>query len=193
MTRMATKAHKGANTVTNATEGAAPAAGAAGAGGWLFTIGEGRRRALLLRLERGEIGPDEPVSYVVDLANDTQEISLDENVTRDDLHPADQFEAFSGQAERLGRSAEEIAARFGVSPLVVRRRLKLAWVSPTLLALYREGELDLDEATFQPHLPCPRKPHKASQCSQACLGAGMWLLSGEKSRFRCDRRGTLYR
>jgi ParB family chromosome partitioning protein len=113
-------------------------------GCWLVTIGEGRRRALLLRLERGEIGPDEPVSCGVDLANDPQEISLDENVTRNDLHPADQFDAFLDQSERLGRSAEEIAARFGVSALVVRRRLRLARVSPKLLALYREGELDLD-------------------------------------------------
>jgi ParB family chromosome partitioning protein len=113
-------------------------------GSWLVTIGEGRRRALLLRLERGEIGPDEPVSCVVDLANDPQEISLDENVTREDLHPADQFEAFLDQSERLGRSAEEIAARFGVTPLVVRRRLKLARVSPRLMGLYRDGLIDLD-------------------------------------------------
>jgi ParB family chromosome partitioning protein len=113
-------------------------------GCWLATIGEGRRLAHLLRAERGEIGPDEPVSCVVDLTNDPQEISLDENVTREDLHPADEFDAFLDQAERLGRSAEEIAARFGVTPVVVRRRLKLARVSPKLMALYREGWLDLD-------------------------------------------------
>lgn len=82
-------------------------------GFWLVTIGEGRRLAHLLRAERGEIGPDALVSCVVDLTNDPQEISLDENVTREDLHPADQFDAFLDQAERLGRSAEEIAARFG--------------------------------------------------------------------------------
>jgi ParB family chromosome partitioning protein len=113
-------------------------------GCWLATIGEGRRLAQALRAGRGEIGPDAPVSCVVDLTNDPQEISLDENVTREDLHPADQFDAFRDQAERLGRSAEEIAARFGVTPLVVRRRLKLARVSPRLMGLYRDGLLDLD-------------------------------------------------
>lgn len=113
-------------------------------GRWLVTIGEGRRLAQLLRLKRKEIGKGEPVSCVVDLANDPQEISLDENVTREDLHPADQFEAFRDQAERLGRSAEEIAARFGVTPTVVRRRLRLAAVSPKLMQAYREGQLGLD-------------------------------------------------
>jgi ParB family chromosome partitioning protein len=113
-------------------------------GSWLVTIGEGRRLAQALRVERGEIAPDAPVSCVVDLANDPEEISLDENVTREDLHPADQFEAFLDQSLRLGRSAEEIAARFGVSPAVVRRRLRLARVSPVLMQAYRDGQLDLD-------------------------------------------------
>jgi ParB family chromosome partitioning protein len=113
-------------------------------GSWLVTIGEGRRLAQVMRAGRGEIGADELVSCVVDLANDPEEISLDENVTREDLHPADQFEAFLDQSQRLGRSAEEIAARFGVSPAAVRRRLRLARVSPALMAAYREGQIDLD-------------------------------------------------
>ena len=38
-----------------------------------------------------------------------------------------------------GRPIEDIAADFGVTPLVVQRRLKLANVSPRLLADYRAG------------------------------------------------------
>ena len=41
--------------------------------------------------------------------------------------------------------AEEIAARFGVTPTVVRQRLKLAAVSPKLMALYREKGITLDQ------------------------------------------------
>jgi ParB family chromosome partitioning protein len=118
--------------------------GGALTGFWLVTIGEGRRLAQLLRVERGEIGPDEPVSCVLDLANDPEEISLDENVTREELHPLDQVEAFLDQSQRLGRSAEEIAARFGVSPVVVRRRLRLARVSPVVRQAYREGQIDME-------------------------------------------------
>jgi ParB family transcriptional regulator, chromosome partitioning protein len=74
---------------------------------------------------------------------DLPEISLSENVLRQPMHPADEFEAF----QRLltgGRSVADIAARFGVSEAVVNRRLALARVSQVLLAKYREGELNLE-------------------------------------------------
>ncbi|MEN1565113.1 chromosome partitioning protein ParB, partial [Pseudomonas aeruginosa] len=40
---------------------------------------------------------------------------------------------------------EDIAADFGVSPLVVQRRLKLANVSPRLLTDYRAGAATLEQ------------------------------------------------
>ena len=58
--------------------------------------------AQLLRVKRKEIRKTEPISCVVDLANDPHEISLDENVTRSDMHPADQFEAFRDFGLQLG-------------------------------------------------------------------------------------------
>lgn len=114
-------------------------------GFYLVTIGEGRRQALLLRAKRKEIRKSEPVRCVVDTANDPHEISLDENVTRTDMHPADQFEAFKRLAEERGLGAEDIGARFGVSAQVVRQRLRLGAVSPRLMALYRDGGLNLDQ------------------------------------------------
>jgi ParB family chromosome partitioning protein len=81
----------------------------------------------------------------VDTANDPHEISLDENVTRENMHPADQFEAFKKLAEERGFGAEEIAARFGVTPHVVRQRLRLGAVSPKLMQVYREGDLPLEQ------------------------------------------------
>jgi len=44
-----------------------------------------------------------------------------------------------------GRPVEDIAADFGVTPLVVQRRLKLANVSPRLLADYRADAVTLDQ------------------------------------------------
>lgn len=114
-------------------------------GCYFVTIGEGRRLALLLRAKRKQIKKTEPVRCVVDLANDPHEISLDENVTRTSMHPADQFEAFRRLAEERGFSAAEIAARFGVGAQVVRQRLRLGAVSPALMDLYRAGELNLDQ------------------------------------------------
>jgi len=114
-------------------------------GNYLVTIGEGRRLAQLLRAKRKQIKKTEPVRCVIDTANDAYEISLDENVTRFAMHPADQFEAFRRLAEERGFGAEEIAARFGVTATVVRQRLKLASVSPRLMQTYRDGDMTLDQ------------------------------------------------
>ena len=81
----------------------------------------------------------------MDTANDPHEISLDENVTRENMHPADQFEAFKKLADERGFGAEEIAARFGVTPHVVRQRLRLGAVSPRLMQVYRDGDLTLEQ------------------------------------------------
>ncbi len=117
----------------------------AATGFYFVTIGEGRRLAQLLRVKRKEIKKTEPIRCIIDTANDPHEISLDENVTRENMHPADQFEAFKKLAEERGYGAEEIAARFGVTPHVVRQRLRLGAVSPKLMQVYRDGDLALDQ------------------------------------------------
>lgn len=114
-------------------------------GYYLVTIGEGRRQALRLLAKRKLLGKAQPVRCVIDTINDPGEISLDENTSRRDMHPADQFEAWKDLAERNGYSAEEIAARSGVSPQVVRQRLRMGAVAPALLDIYREGGLTLDQ------------------------------------------------
>lgn len=114
-------------------------------GFWLVTIGEGRRLALELLARRKAIKKTHPVACMIDVEHDPQEISLDENVTRSAMHPADQFEAFRDLHERKGWSAEEIGARFGVSAALVRQRLRLANLSPRLIDLYRAEDLGLDQ------------------------------------------------
>jgi ParB family transcriptional regulator, chromosome partitioning protein len=104
---------------------------------YFVTIGEGRKRK--------EIKKSEPIRCVIDTANDPHEISLDENVTRENMHPAVQFEAFKKLAEERGFGAEEITAQFGVTPHVVRQRFRLGAVSPKLMQIYRDGDLSLDQ------------------------------------------------
>ena len=114
-------------------------------GYYLVTAGEGRRLAMLLRAKRKQIKKSEPVRCWLDTANDPSEVSLDENVTRTPMHPADQFERFRELADGKGWGAEEIGARFGVSAGVVKQRLRLGAVSPKLLQVYREDGLTLDQ------------------------------------------------
>ncbi|WP_284878386.1 ParB/RepB/Spo0J family partition protein [Brevundimonas sp. MEB006b] len=114
-------------------------------GNYLVTIGEGRRQGLRLLAKRKAIKRTHPVRCIVDAENDAHEISLDENMTREAMHPADQFEAFQRLAVEKGYGPEEIGARFGVSAHVVRQRLRLGAAAPELMAAYRDGALALDQ------------------------------------------------
>ena len=116
-------------------------------GNYLVTIGEGRRQGLRLLAKRKAIKRTHPVRVIVDAENDAHEISLDENMTREAMHPADQFEAFQRLAVEKGYGPEEIGARFGVSAHVVRQRLRLGSAAPELMAAYRAGTLALDQLT----------------------------------------------
>ncbi len=116
-------------------------------GYYLVSAGEGRRQALRLLAKRKALANGAPVRCVVDTTNDPAEVSLDENFSRERLHPADEFEAFKDMAERKGYGAEEIAARHGIKPDVVRQRLRLGAVAPALLDLYREETLTLEQVT----------------------------------------------
>lgn len=113
-------------------------------GAYLVTIGEGRRLALRMLVKRKAIKRNHPVKVTVDTENDAHEISLDENITREAMHPADQFEAFKRLADERGYGPEEIGARFGVSAQTVRQRLRLGTAAPELMTAYREGALALD-------------------------------------------------
>ncbi len=116
-----------------------------GKGGKFEVIAGGRRLAALKLLAKGgTLTKDAPISCVMREGEDAGEISLAENIIRVPMHPADQFDAFKAMADQ-GKGPEEIAARFGCTPAVVRQRLKLATVSPRLMATYREGEMNLDQ------------------------------------------------
>ena len=115
-------------------------------GGRYEVVAGGRRLAALKRLAKeGKLAKDAPIAcLVLDDADDASEISLTENAMRLDMHPDDQCEAFRTLIEDKGMGVEDVAARFGVTPAVVTRRLKLASVSPTLRALYRKGTCTLE-------------------------------------------------
>ena len=106
-----------------------------------YAVVAGGQRLLAFRqlAQAGEIKPTHPVPCkIADGAIDPSEISLLENVLRDDMHPADEFEAFRDLIDG-GIPLADIAARFGVSETVVTQRLKLARVSPAVLKAYPRG------------------------------------------------------
>lgn len=114
-----------------------------------FEVVAGGRRLAALRLlaAQGALAADYAVPCHVVESDAALEISLAENALQCPMHPADQYEAFAQLHRDHGLSAEDIAARFGVTATVVRQRLKLGAISPVLMAAYREGALNLDQLT----------------------------------------------
>lgn len=106
--------------------------------------GERRRRALLLLQARGRLPKDHEVLCELVAPERALEVSIAENSGREPLHPADEFDAFKAMIDE-GKGVEDVATRFGVSMLTVQRRLKLATLSPKLLALYRQDGINLDQ------------------------------------------------
>lgn len=105
----------------------------------------GRRfRALELLVRRKRMAKEQPVPCVVREGGIAEEDSLAENVMREGLHPLDQFRAFSALVE-AGLGEEDIAARFFVSVSTVRQRLRLASVAPSLLDVYGEDGMSLEQ------------------------------------------------
>lgn len=114
-------------------------------GQW-FEVVAGRRRlaALKLLVKRHKLAKDHPVPCLLVPDTSARTVSLSENVQREAMTPVDELFAWKSLVAE-GRSLEDIAADFGVTPLVVKRRLRLANVSPRLLADYQQGTVSLEQ------------------------------------------------
>ena len=114
-------------------------------GKYEVTAGRTRFAALKLLASRKKIAKNAPISCNVREDGIDKELSLAENVSREQLHPADEFEAFSDLQKNKGLGADSIAARFGTTARHVKERLKLGSVSPGLIQYYREGGMTLEQ------------------------------------------------
>ncbi|PWC85676.1 hypothetical protein TSO5_26160 [Azospirillum sp. TSO5] len=107
-------------------------------------VGGGRRLAALELLRtKGEIDGTYAVDCAVREADEAEEVSLAENVQRVNMTPVDEYRAFAALLEQ-GKTAENIAIRFGLPVRAVQQRLKLGRLSPRLLDLFRDGKIDKD-------------------------------------------------
>jgi len=110
-----------------------------------YAVVAGRRRLLALKAlaEAGAIETGKLIScHVLDDEADATEISLAENVQREPMHPADEFDAFKALIAN-GMPVADAAARFGVTETAVQKRLKLANVAPALITAYRNRNMTL--------------------------------------------------
>lgn len=112
-----------------------------------FEVVAGARRlaAFALLAKEGKITKDHGVMCQFRTEANNAELSLAENIVRERMSEVDEIAAFRALSEG-GLPPEEIAARFGISHMTVRRRLKLAHLSPRILAAMAEDEVSLEQA-----------------------------------------------
>lgn len=114
--------------------------------GGSFEVVAGKRRLAALKLlaKRRRIVRDHPVPCLLVPDASARTVSLTENVQRVSMGAIEELRAWKALAAE-GRAIEDIAADFGVTPLVVQRRLRLANVSPRLLAACEAGEASIEQ------------------------------------------------
>ena len=112
-----------------------------------FEVVAGARRlaAFALLAKEGKIAKDHGIQCQFRAEGNNAELSLAENIVRERMSEVDEIAAFRTLSEG-GLPPEEIAARFGISHMTVRRRLKLANLSPRILAAMAEDEVSLEQA-----------------------------------------------
>ncbi|GAA4133635.1 ParB/RepB/Spo0J family partition protein [Aminobacter aganoensis] len=115
----------------------------------MFEVPAGGRRyrALEMLAKQKRLNKTTPVPCIVSAANSdilVDEVSLAENIERAPLHPLDQFRAFQAMREK-GMTEEAIAAAFFVGVNIVKQRLRLVSVSPTLLDVYADDGMTLEQ------------------------------------------------
>ena len=118
------------------------------ADGGTYTVVAGNRRlaALHALADHGDMAPDVLITCAV-LVNGVadHEAALAENVVRVAMNRADQVTAFARLVD-AGATASDIAVRFGVTTLMVERRLRLAHLAPRILDDYRSGAINEAQA-----------------------------------------------
>jgi ParB family chromosome partitioning protein len=106
--------------------------------------GDGRWQCVGILIEEGSFPVDYQIPYLLVTEAEAVLVSLAENLGRALLHPADVCDGMLALA-RHGHSVGDIAVSFGLDPLTVRQRLKLANVAPRLFGLFREGKATYEQ------------------------------------------------
>ena len=111
-----------------------------------FEIVAGRRRYFAAKAVAEEGGGVEPVPCAVMEPGDDAgalEASLIENAARLDPDEMSQYETFV-RLSKEGKSVAEIAETFGITEIMVKRRLALGNLLPRIRTAYRRGEIDAE-------------------------------------------------
>ena len=109
--------------------------------GYEIVCGERRYRAMMIIADGNE---DYEVPSIVRVLDDTEayEAMITENLQRKDIDPMEEAFAFN-ELIKVGKTAEEIALRFGKPLRFVQQRVKLATLIPEAKEMVTNGKMDI--------------------------------------------------
>lgn len=117
-------------------------------GNGYVVVDGGQRLAALQELQKqGEFADNCDVPVVITGEDDAgaREVSLALNITRQRMHPVDEFRAFA-TLNLDGLTVDSIAKRFGIEPKVVAQRLALGTLDDSVLTAWLEQRIDEKDA-----------------------------------------------
>ncbi|MBX8493147.1 ParB/RepB/Spo0J family partition protein [Pseudomonas cichorii] len=103
--------------------------------------------------------------------------SYTENSKRTAMHPADEYEAFVALTLQ-GWTIDKIADNFGVTPLVVERRIKLQAAAPELIRQFRDNLITTDQLIAL----CATDSHERQLDVWSKTGINTWARSPNNLR-----------
>lgn len=152
-----------------------------------IVAGGSRLEAIGQLVERGDKPDDWPVPVKVISKEEATAASLTENVARENMHPADEFDAFRKLNQDDGWSIDRIADAFGVTPLVVERRLRLIAAAPELIEEFRAGEISTDQLIAL----CATDDHERQVFVWNHFGSNQWSNDPKTLRRRVLAEGEI--
>ncbi len=114
-----------------------------------FEITAGGRRLEAVHALIADKVLDDDYALPVFVMNDTSaatETSLAENFQRQSMNPADECIAFRHFVDAEGKTAEDVARRFGLTTRFVEGRIRLAGLAGEIFEALQKGEITLEVA-----------------------------------------------
>lgn len=100
---------------------------------WEMIAGSRRIQALKELQKEGAIDKAYNVTCNVYEGENAAELSIAENVVREDMNPADEYEAFAALLSDKKMTMNDVALRFGCDAKHVERRMRLGRLAPDII------------------------------------------------------------
>lgn len=112
----------------------------------ILFVANGNRSLKALRMIYGD-DSSEPIDCKMTTAERAYEDSLAVSVMAKKFHPVDEYEAFAKLRDDHGKTEEEIARQYGMTPREVEQVLALGHLSPSVRMAWRQGLIKSSAAT----------------------------------------------